>query len=117
MSETRVRETVREYYEAWAGGDRERVRALLADDLDFRSPQDRFAGAEAFLECCWQYSEGLTGVEFVRELYEGDRGFVVLRWRTEGGSFYDAEYVRADGGKLREILVVNNSPEFGKLVS
>ncbi|MBD3257222.1 hypothetical protein GF377_02220 [candidate division GN15 bacterium] len=112
MSEA-TKDTVHRYYTAWAAQDRTKVRQMLADNLRFVSPQDKFESAEAFLATCWEYSQGLSGVEVESEVYDGDRGFVILRWRTESGSsFADAEYVRVADGKMAEILVVNNDPAF-----
>jgi ketosteroid isomerase-like protein len=37
-----TREIVTGYYHAWLASDREGARSLLADDLKFKSPHDRF---------------------------------------------------------------------------
>lgn len=114
MTPEATRDVVRAYYEAWARQDREGVRALLADDVSFRSPQDRFETADAFLEACWAHAEGLSGVTFERELYDGEQAFVLLGWQFGGGEgFVDAEYVRVRSGRVVEVLVVNNDPSFG----
>lgn len=117
MTEDSIREVVHRFYVAWAKRDKEQVTALLAEDLDFRSAQDRFVRANEFLESCWKYSEGLAGVSFLKEVYAGDQAFVLLEWENEdGGHFVDAEYLRVDSGRVCEALVVNNSPSFGELV-
>ena len=117
MIERTVREIVRAYYLAWSAQDRDVVRRLLDDRLSFRSPQDRFDSADAFLSACWRYSEGLTGVRFARELYDSDRAFVVLWWVGEGDSaFADAEYVEVADGRIRRIVVLNNDPAFGEMI-
>jgi hypothetical protein len=117
MNDSETLAIVRRYYRAWARQDRAAVRAILADDLDFRSPQDRFTGADAFLVECWRYSEGLADVEFVEAIPSGDRAFVMLDWIMEdGGRFAGAETLRVEAGRIKRIIVVNNSPGFRDLI-
>ncbi len=112
-----IRELCHRYYEAWAAGDRDTVRDCLHENLSFVSPQDRYDSAEAFLSQCWRYSEGLTGVEFVEEVDEEGRAFLILRWLAEAGEFMGAEYVEGREGRITRILVVNNDPEFRTMVA
>jgi hypothetical protein len=113
-----TREIVRRYYKAWASQDRGQVRALLNDQLQFSSPQETFESADAFLEACWKYSEGLTSVQFTIEVYEDSEAFVILLWSNEDASgFTDAEYLQVDQGKVKRIVVVNNDPSFGAQVN
>jgi hypothetical protein len=117
MERQHIKNLVHRYYEAWASQQQEQVRRLLRDDLIFRSPQDRFDSADVFLGKCWRYSEGLAGVRFLREIYDGDQAFVILEWSSADGTrFADAEYVRVDGEGIAEILVVANDPSFGQQV-
>lgn len=112
-----TRDIVHAYYEAWAGRKRDEVRKRLNNDFKFTAPNYKFNEADAFLECCWQYSKGLAGVEFHTELYDNDRAFVILIWKTEDGKmFAGAEYVRVKSDRLAEILVVNNDPELTGIV-
>jgi hypothetical protein len=109
---------VHRYYEAWAARDRAAVRALLSDDLTFKSVEDTFDSADTFLSTCWKYSEGLTGVRCLKELYDGDQAFVILRWQMQDGTtFAGAEYLRVDGGRIREIMVVNSDFSFTALIA
>ncbi|MGD9094003.1 MAG: nuclear transport factor 2 family protein [Anaerolineales bacterium] len=113
-----TREIVRCYYKAWASQDRSEVRALLHDRLQFTSPQETFDSADAFLGACWNYSEGLTGVQFAIEVYEDSEAFVILVWFNEVGSgFTDAEYLQVGREKIKRIVVVNNDPSFGAQVN
>ena len=105
------------YYEAWASRDRECVRESLHAALEFTSPQDRFDSADSFLSACWIYSQGLASVRFEKEVYDGNRAFVILRWLNEDGStFASAEYLESIAGKIKTILVVNNDPRFEKQI-
>jgi hypothetical protein len=111
-----IRGLTHRYYEAWAAQDRERVDALLHDGLEFISPQGSFGSADSFLSASWTRSAGLAGVRFVREVYQGDRAFVILRWLNQDGStFTDAEYLESSHGRIKTILVVSYDPVLGKL--
>ena len=117
MNDSSVREVVRSYYTSWASQDRTGVRTLLANDVEFRSAQDQFKDADDFLAACWKYAEGIVGVSFMKELYSQDQAFVILTWKNADGSvFVDAEYLRVESGRVCEILVINNTPSFGKFV-
>ena len=105
------------YYKAWVAQDRERVRELLHADLEFTSQQDCFDSADSFLSACWRYSTGLTGVHFVKDVYQENRAFVILRWLIEDGStFAGAEYLEATGDKIKKIMVINNDTRFEKVL-
>jgi hypothetical protein len=111
-----INDLARRYYEAWASQDQEAVRALLDDTLSFSSPQDHFDSAAAFLDVCWRYSDGLTGVRFVKEVYQCAGAFVILEWfNQDGGTFMSGEYLESAGGRINKIIVVNNDPHFYKL--
>jgi len=45
------------YYNSWVINDKPSAREQLADDLLFRSPNDSFDSADAFMDACWQFSE------------------------------------------------------------
>jgi hypothetical protein len=113
-----TRELIQAYYNAWANQDRDSVRDLLADDLDFRSAQDRFNQADEFLNACWRFSDGIVGVNYLREIYSQDKAFVVLNWMyADGSCFIDAEYLCISSEQVCEILVVNNSPSFAEFAN
>ncbi len=107
-----VRQTVDRYLRAWATQDREGAEEELAPDLDFRSPQDRFSGADAFLAECWKYAMGLTDVKILESVYDESSAFLLLEWHTAHGPYCSAEYYVLRQGKICKILVTNNDPDF-----
>ena len=114
--DTSALHVARSYFEAWAKGDQDTVRALLAEDVDFISPQDHFVRADDFLADCWRYSDGLNGVVCMKEVTDGDQVFMILDWHmADGARFVSAEYVQVVDGRIQEIIVVNNSPVLGKM--
>jgi len=117
MGSSDIKNIVHQYYEGWTEQDLEKSRALLSDDLTFRSPQDKFTSADEFIVRCGHFSEGLKGVQYKKEVYSKDEAFVILEWEMEDGScFMDAEYLRIENDKIKEIIVVNNFPEFGDML-
>lgn len=114
--DTNALHIARSYYEAWAKGDHDTVRALLADDLDFVSLEGHYVKAEDFLADCWRFSEGLTGVVCMKEIADGDDVFLLLDWHLDDGNrFVSAETVQVVDGRVQQIIVLNASPNFGKL--
>ena len=113
MSANTVERIVKTYYESWVNQDLKSARSLLADNLNFVSPQDHFQSAEAFLSACGHYAEGIDRVEYRREVFTGNQAFVICEWfDTAGGSMASAEYLTVKDGRITEILVINNYGNF-----
>jgi hypothetical protein len=94
------------YYQCWAKRDREGARAKLADDLRFRSPWDRFDGADAYLDECWSLRADVESVMVFESVVEGDKAFVAAEWMVnDGTSFGDATLFEAKDGKFTRIVV------------
>lgn len=112
-----IKTVVRDYYEGWAEGDLARSRGHMDKICCFKSPQDKFQTADQFFEACSHLSEGLVSIKFLREIYSGDEAFVILEWYLESGAtFMDAEYLKMRDGKIVEIIVLNNSPDFTEMI-
>ena len=98
------RKMVADYYGYWVSGDRSAARALLADDLRFRSPMDNFDSADAFFEKCWQYAEGFTDFSPVQEVYADNSAYVAY----DVGGMMVGEFIRFRDGRICEIWVSFN---------
>lgn len=97
------------YYQGWAKRDKTQTRSVMADNMSHASPEGQFLDADTFLSECWVLGKGLTGVDYEKSIYTEDEAFVILDWQAESGSFLSAEYVRLENGKIREVLVINNT--------
>ncbi len=95
---------IRDYYGRWLSGDRDAARALLADDLKFRSPADNFDSADAFLDKCWVLSEQFNSMDVVHQVYDGDSGYLVYHT----GDFCAGELIKLRDGRIAEIYVTFN---------
>lgn len=96
-----IRQLISEYYGCWVGNDRAGARALLADDLVFRSPMHDFDGADEFMNCCWQYAAGFSSFEPVQEAYGGNTAYVAYGV----GDIKVGEFIRMRDGLISEIWV------------
>ncbi len=100
-------ELVNAYYQCWARKDRDGARALLADDLRYRSQWDRFDNADEFLEECFKLRADVVSVQVFQSAVEGDNGFFATEWLvSDGTSFGDASFIRVSGGKIVRLVVM-----------
>ena len=95
---------IKGYYDHWLKGDRDAARAMLADDLTFRSPADNFDGADAFIDKCWALSEQFNTMDVVHQVYDDSGGYLVYRT----GDFCCGELHKIRDGKISEIYVTFN---------
>ena len=107
---------VARYYTAWVRRDWALARAVLADDVQFRSAQEQLDNVEALFQVCWPNGERLVGVRFLKRVYSDEEAFVILEWTDDdGGTVVGAEYLRVADGKIVEIMIVNNDPALQNL--
>lgn len=92
---------IEEYYDCWIDNDRKGASSYLADDLIFRSPQDNFDSAGAFLDACWKYSRDFNSMEYIHTLFTDDGAYIVYT----GKDFCVGELIKIRGGKISEIYV------------
>ena len=95
---------IRGYYDHWLKGERDAARAMLADDLTFRSPADNFDGADAFIDKCWALSEQFNTMDVLHQVYDDSSGYLVYRT----GDFCCGELHKIRDGKISEIYVTFN---------
>ncbi len=102
-----VLDLVNSYYQCWGRKDRDGARALLADDVRFRSQWDRFDDADAYLEECFKLRADVVSVQVFESVVEGDKGFFATEWLvSDGTSFGDASFIQVSGGKIVRLVVM-----------
>lgn len=99
-----TRKIISDYYACWTGNDREGARALLADNLLFRSPMDNFDSADEFMAACWPYSENFNEFEPVQEAYAADSAYIAY----PVGEMMVGEFHRFRDGRICEVHVTFN---------
>ncbi|MHA2098908.1 MAG: hypothetical protein ACW99A_09485 [Candidatus Kariarchaeaceae archaeon] len=108
-----IQEIVHTYYGNVIDVNITNFEKLLPEKFIFKSPQDQLRSREDFIRVCTPYMEGLSGVNFVKEVYSSEEAFLVLEWVSDDGEkFHSAEYLRISNGSLTEIIIINNNPDF-----
>ncbi len=95
-------ELARDFYRAFAAGDRKFAERILAEDFSFSSPVDVGLDRAGFFERCWPGAGRVVqDFEFVRLLESGDQVIVtyVMR-RNDGGRGRNTEVLTFRGEKL-----------------
>lgn len=87
-------QAVKDFYKAFASGDREYVEKILAKDFIFSSPPDPRLDRAGFFERCWPGSGQGWKFNFVRVVESGDEIIVT----------YESEQPNGKRGRNTEIL-------------
>jgi SnoaL-like domain len=92
---------VRDFYGAFAAGDRQFFERTLDADFSFSSPVDVGLDRAGFFERCWPGAGGGQEFKFVRLVESGDEVVVtyVMR-RADGGRGRNTEVLTFRGDKL-----------------
>lgn len=99
-----AKEIIKAYYDAWLKSDRDRARSFLTDDLKFRTPNDSFDSADAFLDACWRHAAGFNTMTMLQEVYADDAAFIAYT----SGDFTVGEFIKIRDGGIAEIFVTFN---------
>jgi hypothetical protein len=87
--------------EAYVSKDRASIEALIAKDYHFTSPIDNALDRDTYFARCWPNSEAMTGFDYIYEMEDGDRAFIVYEARTRGGkTFRNSEVHTVHNGQL-----------------
>ena len=87
--------------EAYVAKDRAAIEALIAKDYHFTSPIDNALDRETYFARCWPNSEMMTGFDYIHQMEDGDRAFIVYEAHTRGGkTFRNSEVYTVRDGKL-----------------
>jgi hypothetical protein len=87
--------------EAYIAKDRAAIEALIAKDYHFTSPIDNALDRETYFARCWPNSDAMTGFDYIYQMEDGDRAFIVYEAHTRGGkTFRNSEVYTVRKGKL-----------------
>lgn len=97
----------RDFYSAFAAGDRDFAERILDEHFTFSSPLDVGLDRAGFFERCWPGAGQLVQeFEFVRLLESGDEVVVTYEMRrSDGGRGRNTEVLTFKGEKLIEAEV------------
>jgi len=87
--------------EAYVAKDRAAIEALIERDYHFTSPIDNALDRETYFARCWPNSKMMTGFNYIYQVDDGDRAFIVYEARTAAGkTFRNCEVHTVRNGKL-----------------
>ena len=96
----------KEYYSAFAKGDRQFFEEHLADNFTFSAPPDPHLDRAGYFERCWPGAGKGGVIEFIRLIESGDE--VVITYeagRPNGSKSVNTEILTFDSDKLRRAEV------------
>jgi ketosteroid isomerase-like protein len=79
------KQIVRDFYAAFAAGDRSFYEERLSDDFQFSAPPDPKLDREGYFERCWPGAGRGQRFEFVRLIESGDEVVVTYESDTSAG--------------------------------
>lgn len=87
--------------QAYVDKDRSTIEALIADDYHFTSPIDNALDRKTYFELCWPNSKALTGIDYIYQIEDGNRAFIVYEAHTDNGKiFRNSEVYTVRNGQL-----------------
>ena len=87
--------------QAYVDKDRAAIEARIADDYHFTSPIDNALDRKTYFELCWPNSEAMTGFDYVYQLEDGNRVFIVYEGHSrDGKTFRNSEVHTVRDGQL-----------------
>jgi ketosteroid isomerase-like protein len=103
MAQMTAKDVVTRYNRALEGKDFPAARTLLADNLRFEGPIDRFEKADDYIGAISRLYGMVKGVEHQATIVEGDQVAVFYTLDTPVGKSPVAEWYTVSGGKIAHI--------------
>ena len=111
---------VRDYLDAFYGGDFEAARELLADDVTFRGPFVEVDNAEAFLASAQPLRSIVSGHRLIKQWQDNDQVSTLYEMNLETpaatGSVLVSESNAIREGKIASASLVFDTEAFRKLL-
>ncbi len=120
MAQLKLSELVADYYEILqsrtADWDRDRLRSLLATDLEFEGPiAGSVPGAERFIRGVAGFIETQRGLRFLQRIFADDQAAALYDSDLPGGTLRFAEFIRTGGGRIRSISLLYDPARYREL--
>jgi hypothetical protein len=110
-------ELVNAYYDSWKRGiasmDEDRLRGLLAPDLDFEGPiAGKRTGAEPFLQGLARFVGTITAFQPLQQIHGDGEASALYDCDLPGGRVRFAEFFRVTGDRIQAIRLLYDAGEF-----
>jgi hypothetical protein len=87
--------------EAYVAKDRSAIEKLIAEDYHFTSPIDNALDRTTYFKRCWPNSQAMTGFDYIYQIEDLNRAFIVYEAHTKDGkTFRNSEVYTVRDGKL-----------------
>ena len=97
---------IKEYYRAYAEGDRSYVESHITDTFTFSAPPDPLLDYDGYFKRCWPGSGNKQSSTFIRTIESGDEVVVTYeRKHPDGSRGYNTEIFTFDRDKINRIEV------------
>lgn len=94
-------QTTKDFYQAFATGNRSFVEQLLTNDFTFSAPPDPFLDRAGYFERCWPGAGAGQTFEFVRLIQAGDEVIVTYESKQpDGAKGRNTEILTFEGDKV-----------------
>ena len=108
---------VQSYYDVLEGGaasyDTERLRRILAPDLEFEGPiAGRRVGAEGFIKGAAGFAETMQSLAMIQQVCEEDAAAALYDAQLPGGTVRFAEFFRIADGRIRTLRLLYDAAEY-----
>jgi hypothetical protein len=74
--------------QAYIDKDRTAIGGLIADEYHLTSPIDNALDRKTYFEVCWPNSKAITGFDYVYQIEDGKRAFIVYEGRIGNGKTF-----------------------------
>ncbi|MFT3835742.1 MAG: nuclear transport factor 2 family protein [Myxococcaceae bacterium] len=108
MKTDETRNLVEAYFRAWSGGDCDRARTMVADDLKLVTPMNSYDTADAMIPVLKQISGMMKKSTLLRSVVEGDHAvlFHETVFPEPAGTMRSMEIYKVANGKIRSIDMI-----------
>lgn len=100
---TKSKDIASQYFSAWAAGDFDALRGVLADDASFRGPLGQADGADACIRGLRGIAEGVGLPRVCVIAAEGDDVITWFELQTKDGPLPVANWSHVEGGRITQV--------------
>lgn len=105
---------VKQYHDAWTGGDVDHAMTYVADDIVCRAPGVDLDGKDAYRGFIGGFAPMLTGIGDIAEFADGDRVALFYYPQTAATSTTPAaEYFTVRDGRISESVLIFDRLSYG----
>jgi hypothetical protein len=114
-----TKQVVKNYHNAWTGGDLGKARVYLADDLDFKGSIDTFSKADDFIVALTMFQQMIRSVNLIQSFYSESGAALLYDCDTMSPAevIRTAEFFAIRDDKIKSIRLVFDATELRKLMA